>query len=257
MPRFSITALGQAGFRLEAGGFVLFVDPYLSDQVEKVEGPALRRLRPAPMRPEQVTDADYVLISHVHMDHCDIETLLPLSQASPACRFVGPRIVIDYLAGKGIDSSRLIVANRDRLQIAPTIEVTPVPAAHKLMEQDSQGFLRYLGYVIEWEGKRFLHTGDTCVHECLIEKVRACGPIDVALLPVNECNFFRDRAGIVGNMSIREAFRFAEEIGARTVVPMHYDMFEPNQAYREEIEIIYTRTSPSFRLVLDPDALSI
>jgi L-ascorbate 6-phosphate lactonase len=255
MSSLAITSLGQAGFRLDFGGIVLYVDPYLSDQLERVEGSRLKRLRPAPFSPQEVRDARYVLISHIHMDHCDIETLLPLAAASPDCRFLGPRVVVDYLRKQGIDQTRLIIANRDPINIEKDLLVTPIPAAHKLVEEDFDGFLRYLGYVIDWRGKRLFHTGDTCVHGALIERVRACGPIDVALLPVNECNYFRDKAGIVGNMSIREAFRLAEEINACTVVPMHYDMFEPNQAYREEIEIVYQKTAPRFRLELDPENL--
>lgn len=250
-----ITSLGQAGFRFDFNGTILFIDPYLSDRVERMEGARLKRLRPAPCRPDQITDASYVLISHEHMDHCDIDTLLPLSKASPSCRFVGPNAVVGYLKDEGIPVDRLIVANRMPLEIGAGISIVPVPAAHKVMEEDFEGFLRYLGYVICWKGKHYLHTGDTCVHASLIERVRASGPIDVALLPVNECNYFRDRAGIIGNMSIREAFNFAEEIGAKTVIPMHYDMFEPNQAYREEIEIIYQKTSPAFRLEFDPERL--
>lgn len=255
MASFAISSLGQAGFRIELGGTVLFIDPYLSDRVEKLEGPLLKRLRPAPVQAAQVGDANYVLISHVHTDHCDIETLAPLAQASPDCRFIGPKIVIDYLSSEGISPQRLITVNRDVINLPSGIQITPVPAAHKLIEEDFDGHLRYLGYVINWNGKRILHTGDTCVHGLLIDRIKACGPIDIALLPVNECNFFRDRAGIVGNMSIREAFKLAEEISAEIVVPMHYDMFEPNQAYREEIEIIYSKTKPRFRLELDPENL--
>jgi hypothetical protein len=37
------------------------------------------------------------------------------------------------------------------------------------------------------------------------------GPIDVAFLPMNERSFFRKRRGIIGNMSVREAFAMAAE----------------------------------------------
>lgn len=247
-----ITSLGQAGFRLSLGGTVAYVDPYLSDRVERLEGAKLKRLRPAPYSGDEVVDATFVLISHIHTDHCDIDTLLPLSKSSPSCRFVGPRDVTAYLAREGIAPDRLITANRDAIDLGAGVSIHPLPAAHKQMEQDFDGFLRFLGYVIDYQGKRYLHTGDTCVHACLIERAKQLGPIDVAFLPVNECNYFRDRAGIIGNMSIREAFKFAEEIRARAVVPMHYDMFEPNQAYREEIQIIYDKTQPAFELQLDP-----
>ena len=54
---------------------------------------------------------------------------------------------------------------------------------------------------------------------------------------------------------IREAFGLAEEIGARIVVPTHWDMFAPNQVYREEIELLYKLISPEFKLSIYPEML--
>lgn len=86
------------------------------------------------------------------------------------------------------------------------------------------------------------------MHDDVIAAVRRHGPIGTALLPVNECNFFRERQGIVGNMSIREAFGLAVELGARRFVPMHFDMFAPNCVYEEEIGIVHRRLAPPFRV---------
>ena len=52
--------------------------------------------------------------------------------------------------------------------------------------------------------------GDTSVYEELLSCLKSVAPIDVAFLPVNE-GTFRDRRGIVGNMSVREAFELADE----------------------------------------------
>ena len=54
-----------------------------------------------------------------------------------------------------------------------------------------------------------------------VEALKQHAPIHMAILPVNEFNFFRSREGIVGNMSVREAFGLASEIGADRVVPVH------------------------------------
>jgi L-ascorbate metabolism protein UlaG (beta-lactamase superfamily) len=65
------------------------------------------------------------------------------------------------------------------------------------------------------------HSGDTLAYDGLAERVRKLGPIDIAILPIN---------GKVGNMGGRDAARLAKEIGARLVIPCHYDMFEFNTA---------------------------
>ena len=62
--------------------------------------------------------------------------------------------------------------------------------------------------------------------------------IDVALLPVNGRDAEREAAGIVGNMNAREAVELADQIGATTLVPMHWDLFEGNTSAPEEASAI-------------------
>ena len=244
--------LGQSGVRLNANGIVLYVDPYLSDSVENVHGPEYRRQRPIPMAPAEVDDADYVLITHEHLDHCDPETLPAIAVASPECSFLAPRELRKTLLGFGIGEERILPADESWLSLGPGVQVHPVPAAHPAVERDGDGCLRYLGFVIDCGGKRIYHAGDTSPHEHVIEALNALAPIAVAILPVNEFNFFRSRKGIVGNMSVREAFGLAEEIGAEMVVPVHWDMFTPNCTYPEEIELIYDKLEPPFELCFEP-----
>ena len=87
----------------------------------------------------------------------------------------------------------------------------------------------------------------------VISAVKAYGKIDMAFLPVNERNYYRERRGIVGNMSVREAFHFAEEIGASALVPTHWDMFAANCVFKEEIELLYKKISPEFELLFEPE----
>src|SRR5687767_2389175 len=104
------TPLGQSGFRLRFGSTTIYVDPYLSDRVAEQEGEDLRRMTPIPVSPDRVADADYVLVTHAHMDHCDPATLLPLADASPTCRFICPKEVCSYLVSLGIDAARVTAA---------------------------------------------------------------------------------------------------------------------------------------------------
>lgn len=245
--------LGQSGFRLEAGGVVVYVDPYLSDSVAEREGAHLRRQSPIPILPARVTDAQVVCITHAHLDHCDDATLVPLALASPGCRFICPAEVAQLLTSAfGIAPARVVVAREAWMELGPLVRVRAIPAAHPRIERDAAGNARCVGYLFDFGGRKVYHSGDCSVDPEQVAVLKSLLPIEVALLPVNERNFYREQQGIVGNMSVREAFGLAAELGVRTLVPMHYDMFAPNAVYPDEIRTVYERERPPFALVFDP-----
>jgi L-ascorbate 6-phosphate lactonase len=234
----------------------MYVDPYLSDYVERVEGPELRRMIPAPFAPEAVRDADWVLITHAHIDHCDPLTAVPIAKASPQSRFLGPEPVLAVLRQQGIEKSRLMPASEaEWLSLGEDLKVISVPAAHPVITREGDACAHCVGYVIEYQDRRIYHAGDTSVAEELLTALKRLAPVEIAFLPVNERNFFRDRRGIIGNMTIREAFALADEVGVRTVVPVHWDMFAPNCVPREEIELAYRLLEPRFEMKIYPAEL--
>jgi len=56
-------------------------------------------------------------------------------------------------------------------------------------------------------------------------------------------------------MSVREAFQMAADIGVKTLVPTHWDMFAPNSVYKEELNLLYELMRPPFEMRIDPQEL--
>lgn len=251
----SYRTLGQSGCRIEYDDTVIYMDPYLSNSVQELDAPDLERLIPIPFQPGEVTDADWVLITHEHMDHCDPHTLPKLADASPNSHFMGPPPVLKKLREWGIPGQRCYSSDEVWKALSKTIKVLSVPAAHPVAERDEAGRLLTVGYVLEIEGKRIYLAGDTCVTTELIDTLNSLRPIYTAILPVNEHNYFRGRRGIVGNMSVREAFLLADEIGVKTVIPVHWDMFEINSVDVDEIRAIYRQMKPVFELQIQPTSI--
>ena len=248
--------LGQSGFKFKINDLVIYIDPYLSDSVEKIEGSRLKRQVPIKIRPKDIVDANYVLISHLHLDHCDLDTLVPLSESSPFCKFIAPNVVCKYLIDLGFSKERLIIAMDSWIGIDGNIRIHPTPAAHPIISYDNEGFMECVGYVIEVMGKNLIyHSGDTFLVDDIVLALNKFGPIELAMLPVNEHNYFKEKQGILGNMSLREAFGFAELIKVSRMVPMHWDMFMDNSLSVEEILLYYNIARPSFDLWLGPDQI--
>ena len=91
--RAHIEHLGQTGLRIDLEDLTVLVDPYLSHSVEELDASDLVRKMPIPYQPNELTEVDWVIITHEHMDHCDPRTLPVLAQASPRARFIGPLAV--------------------------------------------------------------------------------------------------------------------------------------------------------------------
>lgn len=245
-----LTALGQAGCRLEADRTVLYIDPYLTDAVAEQYGEELRRRRPPSIQPDHVRDAAAVLITHGHLDHADPSTLLPISKASPQARFLCPAAVVATLVAAGISRDRITIVSEDNPVRIESVLIHTVPAAHTTIERDPDGNLTCVGYVVHAGGKTIYHAGDTIPDQQIADSLQRFHPVDCALLPVNERNFYRDRAGIVGNMTVREALQFAVDLGAARLIPIHWDLFTPNSVFREEIELLFRLLRPPFEMTI-------
>jgi L-ascorbate metabolism protein UlaG (beta-lactamase superfamily) len=226
----AIWGLGQAGFVLKGGETVAYLDPYLTNSVDEA-GYAPRgsfpRLFPPPLEPSEAAHAQVVFCSHEHVDHTDPDTLLPLSRASPRAVIVCSSWSRDVLLAAGIEPERILVPRVGEPRSLPGLTFTAVPAAHYAVEDEPGRGHRWLGFVLELNGVTLYHAGDTILHPALIEGLRG-RRIDVACLPVNGRDYWREQRGIIGNLDPREAVELAATIGADVLIPMHNDMFALN-----------------------------
>jgi len=256
--RVPIKLLGQSGCRMEFAQTVVYIDPYLSNSVQELDNPEYRRMVPLTLAPDQVVDADWVLLTHEHIDHCDPHTLPKLAQSSPQARFIGPPPVLERLRQWGITEGRLVAAQEEGYQsLSEGLQVIATPAAHPELLRDETGSSLCVGYVIDWQGRRVYHAGDTALTQEVLDGVKKQGPIHTAFLPVNERNFFRDQKGIIGNMTIREAFGLAQELKVQQMVAVHWDMFAVNAVDPDEIRLLHRKLKPGFSLLLRPEAINL
>ncbi|HEV8671632.1 MAG TPA: MBL fold metallo-hydrolase [Candidatus Limnocylindria bacterium] len=222
--------LGQAGFAMRAGGLVLLLDPFLAPMAERVSPPAFE--------PEDAVDVDVVTCSHEHYDHLDLASLPAIARASPKARFVIPRPLVDAVAAAGVPRQRIVGAQPDERIRLDGVTLHPLPARHGVGMADaysfgrelSGGLYRFLGYVVDDGVARVYHAGDTIAYDGQAERLHALD-VDVALLPINGRDHYREAAGIVGNLDHREAAQLAADAGVELLVPMHYDTFATNRGY--------------------------
>lgn len=228
--------LGQAGFVMSAGGRRVVVDPYLSDSLErKYRGTPTphERMAPPPATAEGLGLVDLVLVTHRHTDHMDPGTLAPLAAANPRARFVVPASCLGEAARRAAaDEDRFVgVDAGDAVEPWPGLSVSAVRAAHETLERDAEGRHLFLGYVLTFAlpGGRvaLFHSGDTVPFDGQAEEVARFRP-DVALLPVNGRSAALLARGVPGNLTLDEAVRLGEAVGAGAVVAHHHGLFSFN-----------------------------
>lgn len=255
----AIWGLGQMGVALKGAGHeVVYIDPCLSD-VLKVKAPDMgdrvERAFPAPVEPDQITNATYVLCSHEHIDHTDPLTLGPMAAASPGAQFVITGWSHELLDEADVAAERRIVPTAlEPLQLGP-LRVTPVPAAHYELERDQRGY-RWLGFVIEWNGVVFYHGGDTIVYPGYLETMRGLPQPDVALMAVNGRDAYRESFNITGNLLPDEAAWLARELGWGVLIGGHNDLLAWNSIPPGALADACARLNPRQRLhALQPGEL--
>jgi L-ascorbate 6-phosphate lactonase len=228
----SLRYLGQVGFLIERNGLRIVIDPFFSGS-NVPDGSIWVRNYPAPLPASELTGIDLVLCTHDHGDHTDPKTLLGILAASPGCRFAGPKPSVQIMEKGGLPADRITVLNEGTPFKIGDLTVDPVAAAHEDYETDAEGFHRFLGYLLHWDGLTLYHSGDTVVTERL-EQAVGRHAINLGFLPINGRDETRRRQDIVGNMNGAEALDLATRLhrqrGFDLLVPTHYDLFSCNGA---------------------------
>lgn len=213
--------IGQHSFIVKLGNQVIYIDPFLSD----MEG----RQVPPLLSAREITNASIVTGSHDHADHIDRLAWPDIADASLDSKFVVPDILLDEIASDTcIHTNRFVGLDDAKSVNTDGITITGVASAHEFLDQDPEsGRYPYLGYVIEANGCTIYHSGDCCIYEGLITKLKRW-KIDAIFLPINGRDAKRYADGCIGNMTYQEAADFAGSLNPRITIPSHYDMFAMN-----------------------------
>lgn len=209
-----ITWIGHSSFLVQLDGVSLLVDPVLSESVGP-GGVVGRKVAPG-LSLEQLPRIDAVLVSHDHYDHLDLPTLV--------------QVRAPVLAGLGME--RLF--QREKLLYAPMrwwqshrvggLTVTFVPSRH--FSQRGLGDRNktlWGGFVIQGGSATLYHAGDTAYFSGFAEIGRRFPGIDVAMLPIGAYDpaWFMERV----HVNPEQAAQAFEDLGARTLVAMHWGTF--------------------------------
>jgi L-ascorbate metabolism protein UlaG (beta-lactamase superfamily) len=228
--------LGWAGVELGVDNVTLVIDP-LADAAAVFAplGPDVTVTLPKIVPPTAAT-AVAGLVTHLHRDHADAAALA--SALEPGAQIFEP-------AGNGGDDlENLALAQADhelsqsglerrRIDTWGTAEVGPFHVT-ALPAVDGIGDPQ-VAWLVDAEGVRVLHLGDTIFHGYWWRMARRHGPFDAVLVPVNGAvlNFphRRPASPLAGALDPEQAALAAEIVGARVAVPIHAEGYHVAGVY--------------------------
>lgn len=229
-----IRRLGWAGIEVSAKGSSLVVD-YVQRFWDR--GNAVPRDGFAELSyPRQASAA---LVTHLHADHTEVAAIHsavgPNGLVLRPTPFVGSADEGFGTAGQEADlaASTLdvrVVSDWERVELTP-FTITAVPAVDGLGDPQ-------VGWVIEADGQRIFHGGDTMFHGYWWLIARRAGPIDVAVLPINgaRVNFpqMQPASQLPADLTPEQAAEAAALLRSKVVLPMHFGVHSPPYYVEED-----------------------
>jgi L-ascorbate metabolism protein UlaG (beta-lactamase superfamily) len=220
-----IRRLGWAGIEITAQGSAIVID-YVKDFF------LLTATRPKGEFVDHAHPAVAALVTHLHEDHTDVAAIQ--SAVGPRGRLLRPapfaaaaeEAAFTEGAEADLAASSLdvrVLTEWERIELPPFV-ITAVPSVDGLGDPQ-------VNWVVEADGQRVFHGGDTIFHGYWWLIARRAGPIDVAVLPINgavvNVPHLQPPSRLPAVLTPEQAVQAAVILGAKALVPIHFGVHQP------------------------------
>ncbi|HVY68328.1 MAG TPA: MBL fold metallo-hydrolase [Verrucomicrobiae bacterium] len=208
----AITWIGHASFLIQFDDLNVLVDPNFANWLF-----LLKRIKRAGLKLEHLPRIDLVLLTHAHFDHFHKPTLRKLPS---------PKIgVMPWRMGdlaRGLGFARVVELQWWECFGHADWKVTLTPCKHwgaRVLKDHERG---YGGFVLEHQGRRIYHAGDSAYFDGFKEIGSRCAP-EIALLPIGA--YYPESFRNV-HMGPDEAIKVFKDLRSKWLIPMHYGTFK-------------------------------
>ncbi len=213
---------GHACFELSEGDVTVVTDPFFKPN------------NPSAVVSAEEVEPTHIAITHGHADH--VADAVGLAKRTGA-HCVAMVELAEWLSGRGVESvsdpnlGGTVRFDWGWIKLVPAWHTNTLPGTPDALFSAEHGTAIGVpaGLLINLGGKTVYQTGDTCLFGDM-KLIAERNPVDVALMPIGG-HYTMDR---------HDAVVAADFIGAKTVIPMHYDTFPPietdSAAFKADVE---------------------
>lgn len=218
--------VGHSTMYMNLYGIRVLTDPVFSQRIGvsvlglKI-GPK-RHTAPALTVEDVVGKVDIILLSHAHMDHVDLPSLRKL--ASPAVRVVTAKNTSRLLRTMPFGEV-MELGTAETVTLDPGLTITAVDVRHWGARFPWNKTYAWTGFLIGIHNVRVFYAGDTA-YTSEFQKLSLSEPVDIACIPIGA---YSPDSFQRSHCTPEQAWEMFREIGARWLVPVHWDTFVLSQ----------------------------
>lgn len=242
-----VTYFDTAMVLIEADGVRLLTDPVLDPAGSTFDyGPVqLEKTSPVSISPEQIGRIDAVLLSHdQHADNLDNAGRELLTRV--------PRVLTTPMAASRLGGSSEGLSNWQSVPVkgasGKAVTITALPAQHSSdFTQEALGPVT--GFLITTgNGKRIYISGDTILFAGTDEIASRYAPVDLAILHIGNARI-EAIDNLKVSLSAEEAILYAKMLGARKVIPIHFEGWAHFSEGRDKAASVFAASKVASRMI--------
>jgi len=219
----TVTWIGHATLLVQMDHVTFLTDPIWSERASPVDFAGPKRAQPPGLALDALPPIDFVLVSHDHYDHLDVETLGALAKRDPTTRFVVPLENTPTLAEAGV--TNVVELDWNQSVEIDGVRIVCLPAQHwsgRSLTDRRQTL--WASWAVLGPERSFYFGGDTGYFAGFAGIGATHGPFDLAALPIGA--YAPAEMMHYWHMTPEEALQAGRDLRAERFLPIHYGTFD-------------------------------
>jgi len=218
--RIKIIWFGHSSVLMNVSGKKILIDPVFSGSASPV-GFMVKRFQKPVLELSGLPEIDYIVISHDHYDHLDMQTMKFFKDKK--AEFIVPPGVGSHLRGWGIGAGRITELGWWEKTERGDIDFIAAPSQHFSGRSFTQkNKTLWASWIISSRKEKIFFSGDSGYDIHFSEIGKKYGPFDLAFIETGQYN---EKWSTV-HMLPHEAAQAYFDLGAKRYFPIHWGMFE-------------------------------